>query len=124
LELEEDNSLSESTSPNPKDRENYNRAFISAAYAARKMPRLATFKYTIIDNYILQGLPFHYSIFKFKNDRATRTVTAQWISITGYKPGKRVANAWGFRLSDMTVKYQGPKVTSRIELSAWPPTET
>ncbi|CEL11042.1 hypothetical protein ASPCAL14149 [Aspergillus calidoustus] len=88
------------------------------------MPRLATFAYTNIDYCCQWGPPDDYPIFSFTNDRATRTITVQWISITGYKPGKRVANAWGFRLSDMTVKYDGPKVTSRIELSVWPPTKT
>jgi hypothetical protein len=84
--------LEESASPDPEYLELFNRVFVSTAFAARKMPRFITFEYTTGFD-----LDIDYPIFKFSNNRATRTVPAAWISVTGYKPGSRVANAWGFR---------------------------
>ncbi|KIA75558.1 hypothetical protein HK57_00661 [Aspergillus ustus] len=109
--------LNNSTSPPPRTRETFDRLFISSGYAARQMPRLATLDYTTGSG----SFSGKYSIFKFSNDQATRTVTATWTSTTGYKPDERVAKAWGFRLSDMTITYDGASATSKIELSPWLP---
>ncbi|KAL2846877.1 hypothetical protein BJY01DRAFT_247068 [Aspergillus pseudoustus] len=109
--------LNRSTSPPPATRENFHRAFIFSGHAARQMPRLATFDFTTGSG----SFSGKYSIFKFSNDQTTRTVTATWISTTGYKPDERVAKAWGFQLSDMTMTYDGASATSKIELSPWPP---
>ncbi|KAL3459226.1 hypothetical protein BJX64DRAFT_291477 [Aspergillus heterothallicus] len=116
-DLVETNIVNESTSPSAENLDRFHRVFISCGHAARKMPRLATLDFTTGTD----SFNGKYSIFRFSNDRSTRTVTATWKSTTGYKPDDRVAKAWGFRLSDMAVAYDAASATSKIELSPWPP---
>ncbi|KAK6814477.1 hypothetical protein RU639_009355 [Aspergillus parasiticus] len=80
------------------DDEQFHRFFISLGYAARHMPLLRSIEYDLN-----HGTP---TTFSFKRD--TGTAIAEWDSAADpeYRPDKRVAKAWGFRLNEM--EFTGP----------------
>ncbi|KAE8316430.1 hypothetical protein BDV41DRAFT_573712 [Aspergillus transmontanensis] len=96
------------------DDEQFHRFFISLGYAARHMPLLRSIEYDLN-----HGTP---TTFSFKRDSGT--AIAEWDSAADpeYRPDKRVAKAWGFRLNEM--EFTGPwDLKSIVRFPYWPPQE-
>ncbi|KAL5340774.1 hypothetical protein BJX70DRAFT_396473 [Aspergillus crustosus] len=78
--------------------EHFHRLYTFLGYAACRMPRL---KSTTV------SMEHGYNKFRFDPGSFAVKPTLKWASHTGYKPGKRVASAWGFRLQDADLSVYG-----------------